>query len=148
MFILVDFLTSADVRVGRGATYFNDFSAKGITYTYIYIYIFIHEKTHTVNHMMVQTDSFEEDFQRLEGLRGPWLPIDCLQSGVVVKAFQPILSADKMPVQLHLGVKGIVQKIDKDGDAVLTFPEMMRRGILKDITIFKSDFGCLRVLKT
>jgi len=92
----------------------------------------------------VQTSCFNEEVQRLASLTGPWSPVKSLNAGVIIELKEPVLSGDKVPIQLRKGLRGSVSRIDGDGDAEIEFPEMQLSGFREKIILFQSDFKSLR----
>ena len=95
-----------------------------------------------------QTDVASEDERRLASLKGEWLPLceDTLQLNAVVEVRAPIVSGDAQPIRLQKGLRGCVQTIDSDGDAIVYFPHLVEDGIFKQVCVFTQDFKKLSYL--
>ena len=60
---------------------------------------------------------------------------EAIYQGAVVQVVKDMQSNSKNPVELPIGLKGEVHKIDKGGDALIAFTVMMRRsGLRKQIS--------------
>ena len=97
-----------------------------------------------------QIDAVKEDCERLLSLKGEWKSIidDSLQINSIIKVRRGFLSAESAPVNLDVGLRGIVTSIDDDGDAVVYFPTLVSDGFFKRIVVFRHDFVHLSALRT
>ena len=90
-----------------------------------------------------QTSNIAEDVKNLMALVGTWEVCESVYAGDVIMINQAVLSADSIPVQLPKDSKGIVRRIDKDGDAKCYFPSLHSTGHYNDVFVFKQDFQYL-----
>ena len=95
-----------------------------------------------------QTQSYAEDVQRLSSISGPGVAFRGSAIDVVVECEKTFLSADLYPVELATGLRGIVTRYDKDGDAHMFFPELAENGVLNKIVVLADDFANFRQLTT
>ena len=97
-----------------------------------------------------QTDGVHEDIHRLASLRGNCERLDeaSMMPNLIVKVTQVFLSADRLPIELKVGLRGTVSRIDTEGDAEIYFPSLVCEGFFERVCVFQYDFAKLSRLLT